>query len=279
MDEAWGHYAKGNKTENNKYHTVYRWSLKKIVFNDFTGTRLERWLQVLWGRGNRVIEARGYKQITNSLKISLIRYCIRAYWALKLIRRIATEYMHVLGTVSSALSCLLPQFTHITALWAYTAVVCRWGNSSTRKWTCSGLYIMQSPQAGQFPLFPILTTVMRCSAPLPRSHRHAMNGTESLSHLSWVWLLCRAQFIQIIHWSVCIGVAFTQGTMDLMVRCSCLTPLLCWQQESKASFKIQIFGRTSLKKMWLPKPIIHILNDSHNVWKKQHFEFKIISTH
>lgn len=46
---------------------------------------------------------------TKSFKISFIRYCKRAYWALKLIRRTATEYMYVLGTVSSALSCLLPR--------------------------------------------------------------------------------------------------------------------------------------------------------------------------
>lgn len=82
------------------------------------------WLQVLWGGGSGVMEVKD----TNSFKISLIRYCIRAYWTFKLIKRTLTEYLYVLDTVSSALSCLLSQFTQITALGVDSAVFCRWAN-------------------------------------------------------------------------------------------------------------------------------------------------------
>lgn len=101
------------------------------------------------------------------------------------------------------------------------------------------------------------------------SYLQAMNSTESLLHLSWVWiLLCRAESIHTASWSVRLKVEHLyKWPMDHLVRYSLsLCVSLRWQQWSKTSVKIQNFGRKSLKKKCLLNPIIYVLNDSNDVW-------------
>lgn len=96
-----------------------------------------------------------------------------------------------------------------------------------------------------------------------------MKSTESRLHLSWVWiLLCRTEFIYSPPWSSCITVRHIhKGQTGCLVRSSLLVSHTSTLLTAIEAFQIQIFGRSSLKKMHFPNPIIHALNDSNNEWK------------
>lgn len=203
--------------------------------------------------------------------------CIKTYWVLKLIKRTPTEYIYSARYYFQWIILLLALCPyHITAL--YRVVFYRWQNSNTKRlsnlfWVTHhaipGRVISLLPNLNHYTGVPPLVTP---------AHNEAHWVTINLS---WVWiLLCRAEFIHSPPWSSCITVRHIhKGQMGFLVRSSFLVSQTSTLLTAIEAFQIQIFERRSLKKMHFPNPIIHALNDNNNIWKKQHFEFKIISTH